>query len=460
MKSIVHNTRGYDYACEIIWPLIDVCNIFLFGYLSYYLLFDSGEMHDRYKIAMLVMAVLVVSLAIHLDIYKKVYNKKWYSHCFKLAWVWTISAVISFAMIYFLNLSIKFSRLWFLCTLFSSLAASSFIRGFVEISLLYCWEGKNNTKKIIIIAPSDILKGFFNKIEKNKMSYNILMSYALKKEIDTETMEQLAKSIYDKGIKEVWISLPLSRGGELKSILYAFRFLTIDVRFFPELTDLPLINHRVSEVAGLYAIDLNYSPLDGLSRIIKRLEDLLIGGAISILIFPLCILIALTIKLTSPGPVLFKQYRTGINGKKFKIYKFRSMKVHDETAGVVTQATKRDPRITKIGAFLRKTSLDELPQFFNVLQGRMSIVGPRPHALAHNVYYMQLVESYMQRHKVKPGITGWAQISGLRGETDTVDKMKERVQYDLWYIKNWSIFLDLKIIFMTIIYGFVNKNAY
>ena len=152
--------------------------------------------------------------------------------------------------------------------------------------------------------------------------------------------------------------------------------------------------------------------------------------------------------------------RKNLNGGDFVYYKFRSMKVHQEITGSVTQATKGDSRITPMGNFLRKTSLDELPQFLNVIQGRMSIVGPRPHALAHNEYYKDLVESYMKRHKVKPGITGWAQVNGLRGETDTLDKMEKRVRYDLWYIDNWSLWLDLKIIFLTIFKGFINKNAY
>ena len=231
------------------------------------------------------------------------------------------------------------------------------------------------------------------------------------------------------------------------------------VRFIPEWGDIRLLNHRVSYIAGLYSLDLSCSPIDGPARVVKRLEDVLIGGVISLMILPVCLLIAVTIKFTSPGPVLFKQYRMGINGRLFKVYKFRSMVVHQEQDGV-TQATRNDARVTKVGAFLRKTSLDELPQFFNVLQGRMSIVGPRPHALAHNEYYKELVESYMQRHKVKPGITGWAQVSGYRGETDTLNKMQKRVEYDLWYIDNWSLWLDLKIIVLTLWKGFINKNAF
>jgi putative colanic acid biosynthesis UDP-glucose lipid carrier transferase len=171
-------------------------------------------------------------------------------------------------------------------------------------------------------------------------------------------------------------------------------------------------------------------------------------------------MIAIGVKLTAPGPVLFKQLRHGWDGKPVKVYKFRTMVVHSEEGGQVTQACKGDSRITPFGAFLRRTSLDELPQFFNVLQGRMSIVGPRPHAIAHNEEYKDQIDEYMLRHKVKPGITGWAQVNGWRGETDTLEKMQKRVEYDLYYIDHWSLWFDLKIIFITLFKGFVGKNAY
>jgi exopolysaccharide biosynthesis polyprenyl glycosylphosphotransferase len=164
--------------------------------------------------------------------------------------------------------------------------------------------------------------------------------------------------------------------------------------------------------------------------------------------------------VSSRGPIIFKQLRHGWDGKPVKIYKFRTMAVHKEAPGCVTQASKNDARVTKFGAFLRATSLDELPQFINVIQGRMSIVGPRPHALEHNEQYKDQIDDYMKRHKVKPGITGWAQINGWRGETDTLDKMKKRVEYDLYYIENWSLWFDLKIIVRTLFTGFAHKNAY
>jgi putative colanic acid biosynthesis UDP-glucose lipid carrier transferase len=165
------------------------------------------------------------------------------------------------------------------------------------------------------------------------------------------------------------------------------------------------------------------------------------------------------VKVSSPGPVLFKQRRYGIDGKEISVWKFRTMRVCED-GDHVPQATKKDPRITPLGSFLRRTSLDELPQFVNVLMGRMSIVGPRPHAVAHNELYRGQVKGYMLRHKVRPGITGWAQINGWRGETDTLDKMVNRIEHDLWYIRNWSLWLDLKIIVLTAVRGLTGMNAY
>jgi len=201
------------------------------------------------------------------------------------------------------------------------------------------------------------------------------------------------------------------------------------------------------------------SPFRGVKRVLKRLEDLLLGAIFLTLLAPVMLVVALAIKLTSRGPVLFRQRRHGEDGVEFNVLKFRSMKVMEDGATVV-QAQRRDPRITPVGAFLRRTSLDELPQFLNVLAGTMSIVGPRPHAVAHNELYRTKILEYMRRHKVKPGITGWAQVNGLRGETDTLEKMVARVEHDLEYIRRWSLWLDIKIVFLTVFGRKVRQNAY
>jgi putative colanic acid biosynthesis UDP-glucose lipid carrier transferase len=212
-------------------------------------------------------------------------------------------------------------------------------------------------------------------------------------------------------------------------------------------------------VNGVPVVGLCETPFTGINQFVKRAEDLVLASLIIVLISPLLLGVALGVKLSSPGPVLFRQRRNGLDGREIVVWKFRSMRTMDDGA-VVRQATRGDPRITPFGAFIRRTSLDELPQFFNVLQGQMSIVGPRPHAVAHNDEYRELIRAYMVRHKVKPGITGWAQVNGHRGETDTLDKMRARVEYDLEYLHHWSLGLDLRIIARTVALVLGDRHAY
>jgi len=220
-----------------------------------------------------------------------------------------------------------------------------------------------------------------------------------------------------------------------------------------------LMHARIDHIGHVDTLSIFESPYLGAKNWIKRMEDIIVSLLILLLISPILVAIAVGIKLTSKGPVLFKQRRYGLRGEEIQVWKFRSMTVMENSDKVI-QATKNDVRITPFGGFLRRTSLDELPQFFNVLTGDMSVVGPRPHAVAHNEEYRGQVEYYMLRHQVKPGITGWAQISGWRGETDTLEKMEKRIEFDLQYIRHWTVLFDIKIIFLTIFKGFVNKNAY
>ncbi|MBC8212884.1 MAG: undecaprenyl-phosphate glucose phosphotransferase [Gammaproteobacteria bacterium] len=259
---------------------------------------------------------------------------------------------------------------------------------------------------------------------------------------------------------EIYITLPLRAEKRIKEILYVLSDSTITVKFIPDYFTFDLLHSRITDIAGIPIISVYDSPLNNLTnKVFKRLEDIVLSIIIILLISPLLLIISILVKTTSEGPVIFKQKRYGLNGKEINVWKFRSMYATEDDGSVI-QAKKNDRRITPIGAFLRKTSLDELPQFFNALSGRMSIVGPRPHATAHNEQHRKQISRYMLRHTVKPGITGWAQVNGWRGETDTLDKMVKRVEFDLFYIDNWSIWLDLKIIMLTVIKGFINKNAY
>ena len=278
----------------------------------------------------------------------------------------------------------------------------------------------------------------------------------IKKEGTSTDLLALAKT---GEIDEIYIALPMIAQARIRRFLDKYSDSTVDVFLVPDLMSYSAHISQVRMFDNLQTISIFKSPFEDEGAMVKRIEDLILGTLFTLASLPLMLFAAIGIKLTSPGPVLFKQSRYGLNGKEIKVWKFRSMRVM-ENSSVVTQATRSDPRVTRFGAFLRRTSLDELPQFFNVLQGTMSIVGPRPHAVAHNEEYRMLVDNYMVRHKVKPGITGLAQVNGFRGETDTLEKMEQRVHYDLEYIKSWSMYLDLKIVFLTFFRGFVGKNAF
>ncbi|MCK5667344.1 MAG: undecaprenyl-phosphate glucose phosphotransferase, partial [Thiotrichaceae bacterium] len=255
--------------------------------------------------------------------------------------------------------------------------------------------------------------------------------------------------IEQHNIKRIYIVLPSHKQELLESLYLKLMLKDVDLYWVPDISSLNLINHHVKEISGMPVLALSEKPLAGMKLSIKTLFDIVLSTIALILIGPLMLIVALVIKLTSKGPVLFCQERHGWNNKVFKIYKFRSMKVHQEANGQVTQAFKNDDRVTAVGRFIRRTSIDELPQLFNVIKGDMSLVGPRPHALSHNDYFQLQINNYLARHKIKPGITGLAQITGFRGETNTLDKMNGRVQQDMTYINNWSFSLDFEILFKT-----------
>lgn len=452
-------TFAERYPVPLFVALLDMTIVFLGGLLAHLYRFGTFELLERYSTATLVSSVVVVLCLSLGGVYG---SQRGHSLGRQLSIVvvcWLAAAGTLLSISFFLKLSESYSRIWFTAMLIIGGSLCLLLRLTFYILLRNLRASGMNLKSVLLVDSGE---GSTNQLSNGQAlaEYGFKVSSSLTFNPSENWLEYLVSKVDEERVHEIWLCLPLSEGGAIKSILYALRHHTVAVRFIPDWGDIRLLNHRVSHIAGLYSLDLSCSPMDGPARIIKRVEDLMIGGAITLLILPVCVIIAFMIKLTSPGPILFKQLRMGINGKHFKVYKFRSMVVHAEHTGKVTQATRNDTRVTRIGAFLRRTSLDELPQFFNVLQGRMSIVGPRPHALAHNEYYKDLVESYMQRHKVKPGITGWAQVSGYRGETDTLEKMQKRVEFDLWYIDNWSLGLDLKIIFLTVFKGFINKNAF
>ena len=272
-------------------------------------------------------------------------------------------------------------------------------------------------------------------------------------------ISDLPSSVKSMHIDQLFLSLPMTTQPRILSLLDQLRDTTASVYFVPDTFVTDLIQGRMDAVGNIAVVAVCETPFTGLNGLLKRGSDIVLASLILALVSPLMLAIAMGVKLGSTGPAIFRQRRFGLAGEEIIVYKFRSMTVCDD-GGRITQARRNDARITPIGAFIRRTSLDELPQFINVLQGRMSIVGPRPHAVAHNELYRNLIKGYMVRHKVRPGITGWAQVNGLRGETDTLDKMKARIEYDLDYLRNWSLGLDMRIILKTVSVVIHDKNAY
>ena len=276
---------------------------------------------------------------------------------------------------------------------------------------------------------------------------------------DLGTIAALADYVRANAVDIIYIALPMASQPRILKLLEELRDTTVSIYFVPDIFVFDLIQARVDTIGDLPVVAVCETPFYGFNGLVKRMSDYVLAAFILVCIAPLLIAIAIGVKLSSPGPILFKQRRYGVDGRKIVVYKFRTMTV-SEDGDVIKQATKDDRRVTPFGAFLRKTSLDELPQFINVLQGRMSVVGPRPHAVAHNELYRKLIRGYMIRHKVRPGITGLAQVNGYRGETETVEKMKARIEYDLAYLRNWSVVLDLQIILKTVVVVLKKQNAY
>lgn len=273
---------------------------------------------------------------------------------------------------------------------------------------------------------------------------------------DIGDIDEILKS---HAVRTVYFVTPLDTAEIIEELYFKLLDKHITVHWIPDIFSLRLVNHSVREIAGIPVLTLSETPLTGTRLLIKSLEDFILSAIILIMIAPVLIAVAIAVKLDSPGPVFFRQKRMGWNGKIFRIWKFRSMHVHQPESDVVQQAQKNDPRITRVGAFIRRTSLDELPQVFNVLAGEMSLVGPRPHAIQHDEEYSRRIADYFARHNIKPGITGLAQVRGYRGETKDIEQMIQRVESDIEYINNWSLGLDVSILLRTTT-AFTGKNAY
>ncbi|MCD6008518.1 undecaprenyl-phosphate glucose phosphotransferase [Halomonas sp. IOP_31] len=373
---------------------------------------------------------------------------------------WAVTVLLISAFLVVTQSGYIYSRLWMALSSLGVLAIGLLARGGLYVYLRRLRASGHNLKSVLFIGrPENVDQVRQRLTEIPYAGYRIdrLIVHEDEAQVLNQVRLLVNDSVFSRTFDEIWLSYPLNHGNTVKALADQLIAVPVDVRYFPDLSDVRLLNHRMTQVADMFSIDLNYSPLRGPARIAKAIEDRLLGTLLFALFVPVMLLIAAVIWLTMGRPILFKQYRHGLDGKRFRIYKFRTMHKH-ETGSSTQQAQHLDGRITRLGYWLRRTSLDELPQFYNVLQGRMSLVGPRPHAMDHNALYKDMIGAYMQRHRVRPGITGWAQVHGLRGITEDVSDMEKRIEYDLYYINNWSLGFDLKILLLTVTRGFVNDK--
>lgn len=453
--------KEYANIWSALLQIIDFLIVVGSGVFAGEIYLDPAQIFTQGYAQLMVVAMLLAVIVFHkLEFYAAWRNSSLIREMRTVAVGWvTVWAILT--LFFFLTKSgTEFSRAWAMLWFVIGLAGLLLVRVVLRQFLHWLRRRGYNQRTILILGRDPLMGDLATRLSKAPwMGFSVVEHVALTSENEVDGAA-LNAQIAEQGVDQVWIALPLKDELVVQAVIEAISLSPVEIRYVPDLFGFRLFNHSVSEVAGLPVINLSSTPMEGFNRIVKAIEDRALSSLILLMISPLLVFIAIGVKLSSPGPVFFRQRRNGWAGKPIDVLKFRSMVLHQETNGIVTQASKHDARITPFGAFLRRTSLDELPQFWNVLVGEMSIVGPRPHAEVHNEQYKLLVDDYMLRHRVKPGITGWAQINGYRGETDTLDKMKKRVEYDLYYIENWSVWLDLKIIFLTIFKGFVNKNAY
>ena len=451
---------GRSYLFRMIESALDpVILILTLWILAFYF---EGSIKPPY----LILSVVVFSLTfpgasrLRLSVERMIFNI-----LFHWFWIAGLLILVGFATDYIFKFPLNFTINWLWIAPLAQIAGNLTLR--VTTTKLIKMQGPAQHVVIVGMNTQGVLlaenigdsaysgmemRGFFD--DRSEARRHEQGKYKLLGKID-----ELAGYVKKYRIQYIYLSLPMIARPRVLQILDDLKDTTASIYFVPDMFITDLIQGRSDSVCGVNVISVCDTPFRGLNGIVKRASDIVLSLFILMLVSPVMVLVALMVKLGSPGPAIFKQRRYGLDGEQIVVYKFRSMAVVED-GGIIQQAKKNDQRITKLGAFLRRTSLDELPQFFNVLQGRMSIVGPRPHAVAHNEMYRTLIKGYMVRHKVRPGITGWAQVNGYRGETETLDKMQARIDYDLDYLRNWSLQLDLFIVLKTIRLVFKDSAAY
>lgn len=430
----------------------------LLGILAYWKL---GQIPVDYRFLGIITALSLTGIYSSRGVYRRAANFWRTSMRVALAWVLCLFALLILGFI--TKTTDIFSRQVLVIWAPAALVLQVFNHLIISTALKRHQEKSSSSLSVLVVGTGSIAKHLVSSLNQNRWLPDKVVGLVsgMDQPLREDELEalpapllgnlaNLRQIVRERKVRRLYIALPLSESRLIEGLHIDLLDMNVDVIWAPDIFAMNLLNHSVREVAGVPLISLNESPLTSsrVSIFLKELMDKSFAALGLLVLSPLFLWIAFAVKRSSPGPVFYKQDRTGFDGKVFKVWKFRSMRMHADSA-VVKQATKEDPRVTKIGKFIRKTSIDELPQLINVLQGTMSLVGPRPHAVSHNNYYSGKINAYLARHRIKPGITGLAQISGCRGETETLYKMEKRVEYDLAYINNWSLGLDIKILLKT-----------
>jgi len=458
--------REYSSAISLIVRGVDLAVIVLAGLLAHYFRFDSMDIPSRYSVAILIAGLLVLGIFPMYGLYTSWRGKDRVELVRTLSGAWATVLIVLIILAFLTKTSTLFSRQWLV-----EWAAMGWIllfgsRFLVGVGLGMMRERGLNHRHIIVLGAGRLGREVVKHIENAQWTgLDIIGVFDDTEELHGTMLEghevlgpvaTVSQFLAEKDVDEVWVAMPLGEGERVVRMLGELERLPITVRMVPDIFGFQLLNHSLTEVAGLPVVNLTVTPMEGANRIVKALEDRMLSFLILVLISPVMAAIAIAIKLTSAGPVFYRQERVGWNGRSFTMLKFRSMPVDAEEKTGAVWAKQGEKRATPLGAFLRRTSLDELPQFINVLKGDMSIVGPRPERPMFVDRFKHEIPGYMKKHLVKAGITGWAQVNGWRGDTD----LKKRIECDLYYIENWSLWFDIKIIFLTVFHGFVHKNAY
>ncbi|MGA1865096.1 MAG: undecaprenyl-phosphate glucose phosphotransferase [bacterium] len=456
--------KEYASIINIFIRVVDLLMITLIALIVYWLEFYSWKIAYEYQIAIVICLLLTIAIFPLFKLYQSWRGQEGFSIKRAITGAWLFVVLTMFSIAYLTKTEVFISREWFLSWTVISWISLIFVRSFVLRAMAYIRSRGLNLRHIILLGAGNLGRHVIESISNNPgTGFNIRVlldddpekqgRYIAGKKVNG-AISEIGEFIKELNPDEIWIALPLSAENRLHEILRMLQNFPVNIRLIPDIYDLQLINHSVTEISGISFINISETPMKGINFILKWTEDKILSLFILVIISPIMLLIALLVKLSSPGPILYQQERVGWNGETFQMYKFRTMPVDTEKDGI-TWGAKNKPN-TRLGAFLRRTSLDELPQFFNVLLGKMSVVGPRPERPMFVEKFKNEIDGYMQKHLVKAGITGWAQVNGFRGDTD----LRKRIEYDLYYIERWSLWFDLRIIFLTILNGFINRNAY